>query len=154
MKRSVTIDARWLLGGIGTYTRQLLAGLARLRNSFDVAAITRQQHAESVANWCENIKIVDVPIYTIHEQLAVPWAAKDCDLLRCGRHHSPARRRIRCELVREHKNCRCPHLYHSRTAGGSLGCERLRSAACATLQCSALSSRPADRFDSRPDPRY
>ena len=89
MKRSVTIDARWLLGGIGTYTRQLLAGLARLRNSFDVAAITRQQHAESVANWCENIKIVDVPIYTIHEQLAVPWAAKDCDLLHVPHYNVP-----------------------------------------------------------------
>jgi glycosyltransferase involved in cell wall biosynthesis len=89
MKKFVTIDARWLLGGIGTYTRQLLAGLSRLRNSFDVEAITREQHAEFVSNWCERVKIVDVPIYTIQEQLAVPWAAKGCDLLHVPHYNVP-----------------------------------------------------------------
>ena len=89
MKKSVTIDARWLLGGIGTYTRHLLAGLSKLRNSFDILAITREQHAESVSNWCENIKIVDVPIYTIKEQLAVPWAAKGTDLLHVPHYNVP-----------------------------------------------------------------
>src|ERR1043166_9558147 len=64
-------------------------GLRKIAICFDVAAITRQQDAESVANWCENIKIVDVPIYTIHEQLAVPWAAKDCDLLHVPHYNVP-----------------------------------------------------------------
>jgi glycosyltransferase involved in cell wall biosynthesis len=89
MKKSVTIDARWLLGGIGTYTRQLLAGLARRRNNFDVEAITREQHAESVSNYCERVKIVDVPIYTLQEQLSIPWAAKDADLLHVPHYNAP-----------------------------------------------------------------
>jgi glycosyltransferase involved in cell wall biosynthesis len=89
MKKSVTIDARWLIGGIGTYTRQLLAGLSRLRSRFDVAAITRQQHAESVANWCEHVQIVNASIYSLQEQLAIPWAAKGCDLLLVPHFNAP-----------------------------------------------------------------
>ncbi|HEY1421964.1 MAG TPA: glycosyltransferase family 1 protein [Candidatus Acidoferrum sp.] len=89
MKKSVTIDARWLLGGIGTYTRQLLAGLSRRRDRFEVAAITRKQHAETVSNWCEHVRIVDVPIYTFQEQLSIPWAAKGCDLLHVPHYNVP-----------------------------------------------------------------
>jgi glycosyltransferase involved in cell wall biosynthesis len=81
MKKQITIDARWLQGGIGTYTEHLLEGLSKSRNGFEVEAITRPEHADTVSQWCSKMQIIDAPIYTFAEQFAVPWAANGADLL-------------------------------------------------------------------------
>jgi len=89
MKPEVTIDARWLAGGIGTYTKQLLAGICQSPDGFEVQAITRQRDAKLVAQWCPRVKVVNMPTYTLGEQLAVPWAAKGCDLLHIPHYNAP-----------------------------------------------------------------
>jgi glycosyltransferase involved in cell wall biosynthesis len=89
MNAKVTIDARWLAGGIGTYTKELLAGICQSPDGFEVQAITRQRDAKLVAQWCPRVKVVNMPTYTLGEQLAVPWAAKGCDLLHIPHYNAP-----------------------------------------------------------------
>jgi glycosyltransferase involved in cell wall biosynthesis len=89
MNANVTIDARWLAGGIGTYTKQLLAGICQSPDGFEVQAIARQRDAKLVAQWCPRVKVVNTPTYTVREQLAVPWAAKGCDLLHIPHYNAP-----------------------------------------------------------------
>ncbi len=89
MKSRLTIDARWLLGGIGTYTRSLLEGLSKHGNGFEIHAITREQHREEVKQWCSEVTVVNVPIYTMREQWAIPRAAKGCDLLHVPHYNAP-----------------------------------------------------------------
>jgi len=81
MKKQITIDARWLKGGIGTYTEHLLEGLSKSRNGFEIEAITRPEHADLVARWCSKVRIVDASIYTLSEQWALPWITFGADLL-------------------------------------------------------------------------
>jgi glycosyltransferase involved in cell wall biosynthesis len=89
MKSKLTIDARWLVGGIGTYTRNLLQGLSKHGNGFEIHAITREQHREEVLQWCPSVTVVNVPIYTMREQWAIPRAAKGCDLLHVPHYNAP-----------------------------------------------------------------
>jgi|SRR5882672_1899304 len=89
MNAKVTIDARWLAGGIGTYTKQLLAGICQSPDGFEVQAITRQRDAKLVAQWCPRVKVVNMSTYTLGEQLAIPWAAKGCDLLHIPHYNAP-----------------------------------------------------------------
>ena len=89
MKNRVTIDARWLVGGIGTYTRHLLEGLSKHGNGFEVQAITREQHIEVLKPWCPQLTVVNIPIYTVREQWAIPRAAKGCDLLHVPHYNAP-----------------------------------------------------------------
>src|SRR6266850_435495 len=89
MNAKVTIDARWLAGGIGTYTKELLAGVCQSPDGFEIQAIARQRDAKLVAQWCPLVKIVNMPTYTLGEQLAVPWAAKGCDLLHIPHYNAP-----------------------------------------------------------------
>jgi len=81
MKKQITIDARWLKGGIGTYTEHLLEGLSKSRNGFEIEAITRPEHRDVVSRWCSKVRVVDAPIYTLSEQWAVPRVSLGADLL-------------------------------------------------------------------------
>jgi len=89
MKSRLTIDARWLVGGIGTYTRELLQGLSRQASEFGVHAITREQHREAVEPWCARVTVVNTPIYTVREQWAIPWAASGTELLHVPHYNVP-----------------------------------------------------------------
>src|SRR6267154_336568 len=89
MRAKVMIDARWLAGGIGTYTKQLLAGICQSSDGFEVQAIARQRDATLVAQWCPRVKVVNMRTYTLREQLAIPWAAKGCDLLHVPHYNAP-----------------------------------------------------------------
>jgi glycosyltransferase involved in cell wall biosynthesis len=81
MSKIVAIDARWLVGGIGTYTENLLHGLRQSKNGLEFHAIARSGDVPRVKELCSRITIVNVPIYTVLEQFLIPRAAKDCDLL-------------------------------------------------------------------------
>lgn len=87
--RTVVIDARWLIGGIGTYTENLLMGLGRTTNGLKFHAIARKVDAPRVKEWCTCVTVVDVPIYTLLEQFMVPRAAKECDLLHIPHYNAP-----------------------------------------------------------------
>ncbi len=89
MKANVTIDARWIVGGIGTYIRHLLEGLCEHGNGYYVHAITREQHRHVIEQWCPRVTVVNVPIYTMREQWAIPMAAKGCDLLHIPHYNIP-----------------------------------------------------------------
>lgn len=81
MSKVVTIDARWLVGGIGTYTENLLRSLAQVATSLRFHAIARSDDAALIRTFCDRVAILDVPIYTLREQFLVPRAARNCDLL-------------------------------------------------------------------------
>jgi len=89
MSPEVTIDARWLAGGIGTYTKQLLAGICQSPDNFEVQAIARQRDVKLVAQWCARVKVVNMATYSLGEQLAIPWAARGCDLLHIPHYNAP-----------------------------------------------------------------
>lgn len=89
MKSQIAIDARWLVGGIGTYTRHVLEGLSKLRNGFELHAITREQHAAEVKQWCAHVTVVNTPIYTFREQWAILRAARGCGLLHVPHYNAP-----------------------------------------------------------------
>jgi glycosyltransferase involved in cell wall biosynthesis len=89
MSKIVVIDARWLIGGIGTYTENLLLGLGQHSNGLEIRAIAREGDAQRVGEWCSRVTVLDVPIYTLKEQLFVPGAAKECDLLHVPHYNVP-----------------------------------------------------------------
>ena len=43
MSKIVAIDARWLVGGIGTYTENLLQGLGQNVNGLEFHAIAKEE---------------------------------------------------------------------------------------------------------------
>jgi glycosyltransferase involved in cell wall biosynthesis len=87
--RNITVDARWLVGGIGTYTRHLLQALHGDGNGFQVYAITRDQHRLELEQCCERVTVVNTPIYTVREQWDIPRAAAGCDLLHVPHYNAP-----------------------------------------------------------------
>src|ERR1700690_1325900 len=89
MTKIVTIDARWLVGGIGTYTANLLSGLAGHTNGLEFHAIARSKDADRVGGWCSRVKVINAPIYTLREQFLVPRAARECDLLHVPHFNAP-----------------------------------------------------------------
>jgi glycosyltransferase involved in cell wall biosynthesis len=89
MTKTVAIDARWLVGGIGTYTENLLLGLGKSKNGMEFQAITRLTDVSRVKEICSRVTVVDVPIYTVMEQLLIPRAARKCDLLHVPHYNIP-----------------------------------------------------------------
>src|SRR5215470_10542683 len=91
MKKVVTIDARWLIGGIGTYTTGLLHAFAQTDHDLSIRAIARPADAPFLRRFCNEIRVVDVPIYTLREQISVPRAAEGSDLLHVPHFNAPIR---------------------------------------------------------------
>jgi len=78
---SLAIDARWLVGGIGTYIQALLEGLSAEPGGHPVRVITRARHLHSVRPLHSSVVVVDAPIYGIREQLSLPPALRGVRLL-------------------------------------------------------------------------
>ena len=89
MLKTVTIDARWLVGGIGTYTRNLLQQLHDQVHGFAVQAIVRKRDSGNVRNFCSDLTVIDTPIYTLREQLLIARASRRCDLLHVPHYNAP-----------------------------------------------------------------
>lgn len=89
MAHKITLDARWLVGGIGTYILNLLAGICRAEQDFEVQAITRLKHLKDVQRFCRKVQIVDAPIYTLREQFAIRAAARGSALLHVPHYNGP-----------------------------------------------------------------
>jgi glycosyltransferase involved in cell wall biosynthesis/O-antigen/teichoic acid export membrane protein len=81
ISKTVAIDARWLVGGIGTYTENLLFGLGQKANGLEFHAIVRGVDVDRVKEFCPRVTVLDVPIYSVLEQFLIPSAAGKCDLL-------------------------------------------------------------------------
>jgi glycosyltransferase involved in cell wall biosynthesis len=93
MSKTVTIDARWLVGGIGTYTRNLLQEFCHRDNGFTIRAIVRKQDSASVKKFCSVVTVIDQPIYTLREQILIARASRQCDLLHVPHFNAPLLRR-------------------------------------------------------------
>ena len=89
MTKTVTIDARWLVGGIGTYTRNLLQEFHGHANGFEIQAIVRERDSARVRTFCDDVTVVDVPIYTFLEQLLIARASRHSDLLHVPHFNAP-----------------------------------------------------------------
>jgi glycosyltransferase involved in cell wall biosynthesis len=89
MTKTVTIDARWLVGGIGTYTRNLLQEFHHHASGLEIQAIAREQDSGSVRKLCGHVTVVDTPIYNLLEQLLVARASRHCDLLHVPHFNAP-----------------------------------------------------------------
>lgn len=88
-RKRLVLDARWLHSGIGRYILNLLGGLGRYRNGFAVRAIVQQSGAEQVKRLCDEVFVLDLPIYTFREQFAIPRAARGADLLHVPHYNAP-----------------------------------------------------------------
>lgn len=90
MSREVVIDARWLVySGVGTYILNLLSRVRRYSDGLVVRALARRKDVARLAPFCDAVTVVDVPIYTLREQMAVPWAARHADLLHVSHYNAP-----------------------------------------------------------------
>lgn len=89
VQKTLVIDARWMRSGIGRYILNLLAGLGRYRNGFAARALVQRADAEQVKRFCDEVSVVDLPIYTLREQFAVPRAARGADLLHVPHYNAP-----------------------------------------------------------------
>ena len=75
--REVVIDARWLRTGIGRYIETLLKELKpRLANT-SLTCITMPAHAATLAPLCDRIIEMNCGIYSVTEQLRLPFAARN-----------------------------------------------------------------------------
>ncbi len=87
--RTVTIDARWMIGGIGTYIENLLRGFQQHAGGLELHAIVRDQDALRVKPWCSKMTVIDLPIYSMWEQFAVPRVVRNCRLLHVPHYNVP-----------------------------------------------------------------
>jgi glycosyltransferase involved in cell wall biosynthesis len=86
----LAVDARIWKTGIGTYTVNLLREIRRVDGEFRVSAIVRAEAEGMMAGMCDETRVVDAPIYSLQEQLRIPAAAGECDLLHVPHYNVPA----------------------------------------------------------------
>jgi len=77
MSNSLVVDARWLKTGIGRYTLSLMQDLRNSLPGLDIACITQPQYAEMLSGLCDRVIISKTGIYSLREQLLLPWLARE-----------------------------------------------------------------------------
>ena len=87
--KTLAVDARWLSTGIGRYTLNALATIRERRTQIRVEAITSSRHASQIAPLCDEVRIVNAPIYSVREQLVLPFAVQGADLLHIPHYNAP-----------------------------------------------------------------
>jgi glycosyltransferase involved in cell wall biosynthesis len=92
---TVAFDARWLFTGIGTYIFNVLSRIKRIEPELRLHAITGTQFQSRLRPFCDRMSVVNVPIYTLREQIEVPWAARGDQLLHVPHYNAPLLRRGR-----------------------------------------------------------
>jgi glycosyltransferase involved in cell wall biosynthesis len=89
MEAEIAIDARCLHSGLGTYAYNLISGLARQGNEFPIHAIVNQRHKARIAPFCQRITTSEASMYSLREQIEIPWAARGADLLHVPHYNAP-----------------------------------------------------------------
>jgi glycosyltransferase involved in cell wall biosynthesis len=87
--KTLVFDARCIGSGIGTYSRNLLSGLKAIRPAFSIRAITHHQSAGVLAPYCDEMTTVDSPIYSLQEQITVPWVTRGSDAVHALNYNAP-----------------------------------------------------------------
>ena len=119
MSAEIVVDARWLKTGLGVYTLNLLAGLRRFGDGLRIRAITLSSHAAWLSTYCDQVTVVDIPIYTIREQLKIFSAARGADLLHVPHYNAPLLYRGKL-LVTIHDTIQTADPTYGRSFGGLL----------------------------------
>jgi glycosyltransferase involved in cell wall biosynthesis len=84
----LVLDARWLSTGLGTYTLNLLQELDKC-SDISVRVLTLPENRERLAHFRFEISIVDAPIYSFTEQIKVPWAVRNSEILHSPHYNAP-----------------------------------------------------------------
>jgi glycosyltransferase involved in cell wall biosynthesis len=85
----ITIDARWLDTGLGTYTYNLLVELSKLSHGMSVNAVVHDSKADLVRPYCDSVITVKSHGYSAREQFEIPVAVHGCDLLHVPHYNVP-----------------------------------------------------------------
>jgi len=87
--RELVIDARSLASGIGTYGLNLLSHLGDTDLRDNTRIIATSALRPSLNRVCEQITVLDVPIYSLTEQLRVPWHVPGGSVLHALHYNAP-----------------------------------------------------------------
>lgn len=85
--REVVIDARWLRTGIGRYILTLLKDLKRTLPDTLLTCITMPAYAAALAPLCDRVIQVNCGIYSLTEQLRLPFVARGASVF-CAPHYN------------------------------------------------------------------
>lgn len=86
----LVLDARWLNTGIGTYTSNLLREFSS--RGLEFGLITQSQHAQSLASLSHDVRVVDAGMYSLREQVEVPWVTRNDQVLHVMHYNAPLAR--------------------------------------------------------------
>lgn len=85
----ISLDARWLKTGIGRYVEGVLGGLRGKLNGIDLHVLTMAAYSDRVADLCDRVSFYDAPIYSLREQIGVPWKCRNSALLHVPHYNAP-----------------------------------------------------------------
>lgn len=86
----IVIDARWLrLGGLGTYTYNLVTRFAKCTSGLKIRIIAKRKDVGELSGFCDNVSICDAAMYTVREQLEIPRVSRGGDLLHVLHYNAP-----------------------------------------------------------------
>ena len=86
-QREVVIDARWLRSGIGRYILTLLQDLKSHLPDTLLTCITMSPHAPIIAPLCDRVLEMNCGIYSLAEQMRLPFAASGATVF-CAPHYN------------------------------------------------------------------
>lgn len=89
---AVTVDARWLAGGVGTYAFNVVRELHCLNTDLNLQVLTTEAGAENFAALCDDVKVLNAPVFSTREQIELASVAPD-RLLHCTHYNAPLLRR-------------------------------------------------------------
>lgn len=84
------IDARWVhLGGLGTYTYNLITRLARHSDEFTLKAIINPRSVQRLEPFLKQLALSNASMYTLREQFEIPLLCRGFDLLHVPHYNAP-----------------------------------------------------------------
>lgn len=89
----VTVDARWLVGGVGTYAYNLIRELRWQEPSIHLRVLATRNAADSFAPFCDAVTVINAPIFSVREQFGLAYATSGNELLHCTHYNAPLLRR-------------------------------------------------------------
>jgi len=91
--REVVIDARWLRTGIGRYILTLLKELKPKLPDTLLTCISMPAHSADLAPYCDRVIEMNCGIYSLAEQMRLPFAAYSADVFCVPHYNVPILRR-------------------------------------------------------------
>lgn len=89
---AMTIDARWLAGGVGTYAFNLVRELRTLSRPVHLRVVTAPHARDIFAPFSDDVTVINAPIFSVREQVEMARAAGG-GLLHCTHYNAPVMRR-------------------------------------------------------------